>query len=59
VAISPRQNPLWFGQTPVGGNFGSLRGQLPGEPRSVPDDHTGLIVFRSGAVEQRAVALGE
>ena len=54
-----RGNPLWFSQTSAGGYFGSLRGQLPGEARAVPDEHSGLIVFRDGSIEQRAVSIGE
>jgi glucosamine 6-phosphate synthetase-like amidotransferase/phosphosugar isomerase protein len=54
-----RGNPLCFSQTEVGGYFGSLRGQLPGEARAVPDDRAGVILFRDGAVEQRAVSIAE
>ena len=54
-----RGNPLWFRETQVGGYFGSLPGQLPGEARAVPDDHAGLIVFRDGSIEQRAFSIGE
>ena len=54
-----RGNPLWFGQTPAGGYFGSLGGQLPRDARAVPDDHAGLLIFREGTIEQRAVSIGE
>lgn len=54
-----RGNPLWFAQTTAGGYFGSLRGELPGEARSVPDDHAGLFIYRDGAVEQRAVLIDD
>lgn len=54
LLIVRRGNPLWCGETTHGAYFGSLRCELPGLPREIPDDHA--MAITAGRVHSARIA---
>jgi glucosamine 6-phosphate synthetase-like amidotransferase/phosphosugar isomerase protein len=52
-----RDRPISFGETRGGIYFGSLPGELPGRPQSVPERLAHLIVFQHGQLSHAACGL--
>lgn len=58
LLIVRRGNPLWLGETTGGGYFGSLSGELPGQPKPIPDGSSVLLTVGGGTIQQRAAVIG-
>lgn len=52
-----RGNPLWLGETRTGGYFGSLPGELPGQPQPIPDGYAIVHALDDRLLKPEVVAI--